>query len=213
MKIQKSPNWIPGMIRTEILSTPPSPRLSPGFLLRQEVTPATEGSPGVSGPVTAPTPTHRYLLVPPTETESLLDNPEVVSLMKMITKAVAAQIHPHAKLGVDAIFLAYGVKKLIEDWKKPGADRTLCLFKTAGLTLNASHLIGAACPEVRLPDPWDNRIDFVVSVGGDLYKGKVPSAQDLTLGRHPLGKIPLQLLKVAESTLKPVMPPSPRAGG
>ncbi len=68
MKIQKSPNWIPGMIRTEILSTPPSPRLSPGFLLRQEVTPATEGSPGVSGPVTAPTPTHRYLLVLPAET-------------------------------------------------------------------------------------------------------------------------------------------------
>lgn len=133
--------------------------------------------------------------------------------MKTITKEVAAQIHPHAKLAVDAIFLAYGVKKLIEDWKKPEADRTLCLFKTAGLTLSASHLVGAAFPDVRMPDPWDNGIDFVVSVGGDLYQGKIPSAQDLVLGRHPVGAIPLQLLKVAESALRPVTPPPRRAGG
>ena len=201
MKIQKSPAWVPAVVRTEIQSTPRSLATTPGFLVRLGDVPITTGPAGVraAAPLATAPPAPRCLMVRPQETKALLANPEVAALLKMITKQVAAQIHPHVKTGVDAIFLAYGVRNLIEDWKQPGADRTLCLFKTLGLTLSASSLAGSVCPDVRLPDHWANGIDFVASVGGDLYQGKIPSALELTLGRHPSGALPMQLIKVVES--------------
>ncbi len=134
MMIQKSPAWIPAVVRTEIQSTPRSLAMTPGFLVRLGNVPVAAGLTGVraAAPLATAPPSPRCLVVRPQETEALLANPEVAALLKMIAREVAAQIHPHVKTGVDAIFLAYGVRNLIEDWRQPGADRTLCRFKNAG---------------------------------------------------------------------------------
>ncbi|WP_157665402.1 hypothetical protein [Cyanobium sp. NIES-981] len=127
-----------------------------------------------------------------------------MSLLKSVASFISSQIHPHLKLGVDAIWLAYGAAQLKDEWTKSNADQVSCAFKLASLSFSAISLMGEFNSELKLPDSWSNGINFYLTSGEAIYQGKTPPINELALlAKDKRMDIPLKLLKLAGASLDP----------
>ncbi len=143
------------------------------------------------------------LIATPAATSSLFKHTQELSLLKSVASFIAAQVDPHLKLGVDAMWLVYGAAQINDEWTKPGADAVACTFKLASLVLSTVSLAGGLSPELKLPDSWFNGVNFLLKSGDAIYQGKTPPIVELTLSLDKRLDIPLKLLKLAGVSLDP----------
>lgn len=205
MEIRPAVNF-PAPIRKEIERQPATGELVPGFILgagdvldrdavlmkglsrfRQE-----HGLSGVP-----------CLVVDPTQTCLIFDRDAGLDLVKSLASLVAGMVHPQLKTGVDGIYFVYKAARLYKDWSRPDRDTAACLFKTAGLALNAAGIAGRIYPDVRIPDHWANGINFALKSGQAIYQGRTPPINEMVLSADKRLEIPLKLLKVAGIALDP----------
>jgi hypothetical protein len=197
---------LPRKLTSELLATEKSGDCCPGLIVstkplleqNHRIAKSVDGMLGQSFPRQFPA-----LMATPAATSSLFSHTQELSLLKSVASLITAQVHPHLKLGVDAIWLVYGAAQLNDEWTKPGADRVACTFKLASLGLSSVSLVGGLNPELKLPDSWSNGINFCLKSGEAIYQGKTPPINELTLSFDKRLDIPLKLLKLAGASLDP----------
>lgn len=207
MLIQTSrASTLPKKLTSELLATEKSEDGCPGLIIstkplleqNHSIAESVDGMLGQRYPRQFPT-----LMATPAATSSLFSHTQELSLLKSVASLIAAQVHPHLKLGVDAIWLVYGAAQLNDEWTKPGADRVACAFKLASLGLSTVNLVSGLNPELKLPDSWSNGINFCLKSGEAIYQGKTPPINELTISTDKRMDIPLKLLKLAGVSLDP----------
>lgn len=197
---------LPAPIRREIASQPPVAPLVPGVILGAEDILSRDAvlkrglaefqrRHGLSG---VP-----CLVVPPPHVQAVFDRDAGLDLLKTLAKLVAGWAHPHLGTAVDGLWFVYKARRLYEDWDRPDRDTKACLFKAAGLALNAAAIAGRLCPEVKIPDHWANGINFALKSGQAIYQGRTPPVNEMVLSSDKRLEIPLKLLKVAGIALDP----------
>jgi hypothetical protein len=205
MQVRQAPSYIPRSLEKELLSQPVRPDLTPGLivnadaLLRQNpsLQPVLDRLREENGLIGEPA-----LLIPPEETAAIFSK-EQIDLLRSLARLVAEQIHPHAKTGLDAVWLVYGAYKLKEEWEKPDRNTSAFIFKLAGLGLGAAGIAGNVYPDLKLNDAWANGVNGFVKVGGAIAAGKTPPTHELTLSSDKRLEIPIKALKAFGVSLDP----------
>lgn len=206
MKIAQAPSFLPLSLKDQIENQSPHDPNTPGLLvvvddiLKQypNLRSGIANIPFKETPASAP-----CLVVEPDQVSSILASDAGLDLIKTIASAVAQQIHPHLKTGIDAIWLVYGAKKLYTDWNQPDRDTVSCLFKATGLAMGVTGVIGNVYPDIKIPDHWANGVNFIVKGGGAIYEGKTLPINEMILSADKRLKIPLKFLKFAGIALDP----------
>lgn len=195
--------YLPRPLTAELLAQPGNAGSDPGFigsgseLIEQH--PALQSALGrQTGGLTG----MPCFIVPPEETPALF-TPAELDLLRSLTRHLAAQLHPHLKTGVDAIWFVHGAFKLRRDWEKPDRNTGACLFKLAGLGLGMAGIAGSIYPGLKIPDAWANGLNFTIKSGGLILEGKSLPLNEMLLSSDKRVEIPLKILKAAGITLDP----------
>ncbi len=197
---------LPKRLTSELLSTEKSIDGCPGLIVstkplleqNDSIARSVDGMLGQRYPRQFPT-----LMATPAATSSLFSHSQELALLKSVASLIAAQVHPHLKLGVDAVWLVYGAAQLHDEWTKPGADLGACAFKLASLGLSTVNLVGGFNADLKLADSWSNGINFCLKSGEAMYQGKTPPINELALSADKRMDIPLKILKLAGVSLDP----------
>ncbi len=192
-----TPSSLPSHLQSELLAQPGFGGKVPGFILDAEMlyghsaqlASAIDGlrlSHDLLGPPS--------IVLPPRETAAIFADDELLVLLHDVSAQLAKLLDARLKTGIDGIWLVYKAFKLYKDWQHPDKNIAGCAFKLADIALGAAGLIGGYNPDLKIPDPWANGLNFIVSSGGALMQGKVPSP---LLPDDARVEIPLKILKVA----------------
>lgn len=205
MQIQAPvPAYVPKSLAQALLSAKRSAELDPGLIVGIQDLSAQSSSfvRAINGLAsTAPVSRAPAFVVSARETSRFFRHTEELALLKSVAALIAQQVHPHLKLGVDAVWLVYRAAQLHDEWSQPNADKVVCGFKLGGLVLSSANLAGGFYPDIKLPDCWSNGFNFALKSGEAIYQGKTVPVNELMFSADKRMDIPLKILKLAGMSL------------
>lgn len=134
------------------------------------------------------------VIIPPKDCEAVFTDAQL-GLIKAVTKALAERIDCSAKMIVDGLWLVFDAKTLFAELSDPNHDKTLALFKFAGLSLGSAKIIDAAFPGFSIPEALSTGLDFLATSGEATYLGKQIPINEFLLAQNKWAEIPIQALK------------------
>lgn len=105
---------------------------------------------------------------------------------------------------MDGVWLAFGVKGLIEEWQRPDADRAACILKLTKIGVSAFGVAASLDTTLTKFDPWKNGVNFLVTAGDMIHEDKLSDWTRLVPTNDEHLELMNQLIKVAGVAIDPI---------
>jgi hypothetical protein len=136
-----------------------------------------------------------YLVVPPQQMPFLARHDNELALFKAVLKTAARGAGPIAGRVIDGAWIIYGLYKLRE-MVRSGAKFEACFFQLVDVGLSTAALAGQIQPNLKMPDPLANGINFAVATSGAFVEGRAIPMIETGLAQDERNAVALAAIKM-----------------